>query len=202
MLRVRLLLIAGALGIGIALNVTLVPQLMSPRPPVFNGADIAENWEWRSMAIEMHGWWLWEQFPEAQARNVGFTTPPGRPSALPVGMEFEQWSDEFLTTSLDTSTAPLDVSQLGIRDELLAYSKVYSRIHCRSGQEMVDRDTCYYFVAWSEDRLPEGPPTFIGVRTNSETDEEEMALIEEGLLNSVSPVPVDDLLVIDEKPAN
>ena len=183
---------------GIVLNVTIAPQIMTPRPPVFNGPDIAENWEWRSMAIQNHSWWLWEQFPNATVKNAGFVTPPGNPDALEVGMQFIQWTDESFSTTVDTSLPPLDVSEMGIRDDLYAHQKVYSRIHCRSGQEMEKRDTCYYFVSWSPELLPDGPPTFIGVETNRDLDDEEMALIEENLLREISPVPLEDILTIDE----
>lgn len=195
---IRLTLIAAGLSLGLVLNLTIAPQIMTSRPPVFNGADIAENWEWRSMAIESHSWWLWEQFPEARVVNAGFVTPPGNPDALPVGMKLEQWVDDWLTTEIDTSLPPLDVSELGIRDELYAHHKVYSRIHCRSGQEMERRDTCYYFVAWAPHLLSDGPPTFIGVETNRSTDEEEMALIERNLLQEISPVPISAISTIDE----
>ncbi|MDR9435161.1 hypothetical protein [Pontimonas sp.] len=193
-------LIGLGLAVGVGLNVTLVPQIMTPRTPVFNGADIAENWEWRSMAIHSHSWWLWEKFPESTATHVGFVTPPGNPDALRVGMLYSQWMDRqgALSTEVDASLPPLDVSELGIRDALYPHHRVYSRIHCRSGQEMADRDTCYYFVSWSEELLGDDPPRFIGVLTNREQDKEEMALIEENLLRDVSPVPLEDLLSIDE----
>mgnify|MGYP001605238692 FL=1 len=198
MVRVRGVLIALGVFLGVALNVTVAPQIMTPPTPVFNGPDIAENWEWRSMAIQNHSWWLWEKFPEATAVHVGFVVPPGNPEALPVGMEFEQWMDEEFSTTVDGSLPPLDVSELGIRDALHAHHKVYSRIHCRSGQEMQQRDTCYYFVSWDDRLLGEDPPRFIGVETNREQDREEMALIEEKLLREVSPLPLEEILVIDE----
>lgn len=185
---------------GIGLNITLAPQIMTPRAPVFNGPDIAENWEWRSMAIHSHSWWLWEKFPQAVVTHAGFVQPPGQPDALEVGMQLVQWMDESdeLSTELDTSLPPLDISELGIRDDLFAHHKVYSRIHCRSGQEMEKRDTCYYFVSWSSELLDESRPQFIGVLTNRTQDKEEMALIEESLLRKLSPVPPEDLLSIDE----
>lgn len=194
----RLGLIVIGLLTGITLNLTVAPQIMTSRPPVFNGPDIAENWEWRSMAIGNHSWWLWEKFPNAQASHVGFTTPPGHPEALPVGMQFEQWMDEEFSTDLDTSRPALDITELNIRDTLFDHHVVYSRIHCRSGQEMVRRDTCYYFVAWSPDLIDQSEPRFIGVQTNREKDREEMALVEENLLRSVLPVPLETLRTIDE----
>lgn len=196
--RLRALLIGLGLVGGIVLNVSVAPQIMSPRSPVFNGPDIAENWEWRSMSIETHSWWLWEQFPDAKVINAGFVEPPGNPDALKVGMQFEQWVDAALSTEVDSSLPPLDVRDLDIRDELFAHHKVYSRIHCRSGQEMVKRDTCYYFVAWAPNLLPAKSPTFVGVETNRNQDDEEMALIEENLLREISPVPLERLLTMDE----
>ena len=194
----RIALIAAGLSLGVVLNMTVAPQIMTARTPVFNGADIAANWEWRSMAIESHSWWLWEHFPEARVVNAGFVNPPGNPDALPVGMKLTQWTDEWFTTNIDASMPPLDVSEMGIRDDLFAHQKVYSRIHCRSGQEMEIRDTCYYFVAWSAEMLPDGPPTFIGIVTNRSKDDEEMALVEKNLLREISPVPLEDILSIDE----
>ena len=198
MTKIRASLILLGLGLGVGLNVIAVPQIMTPRPPAFNGADIAENWEWRSMAFQSHSWWLWEQFPDAQAIHVGYVPPIGNPGALEVGMQLEQWTDEFFSTELDTSLPPLDVSELDVRDELYSYQQVYGRIHCRSGQEMERRDTCYYFVAWSPDLLPNESPRFIGVLTNRDPDNEEMALIEENLLRSISPIPIGNILTIDE----
>lgn len=198
--RWRVSLIGVGMLLGLGLNVTLVPQIMTARPPIFNGPDIAENWEWRSMAVHSHSWWLWEKFPESSATHVGFVTPPGNPDALRVGMLYSQWMDRqgALSTEVDASLPPLDVSELGIRDDLYSHQKVYSRIHCRSGQEMEDRDTCYYFVSWSPELLDDTPPRFIGVLTNSAQDKEEMALIEENLLRELSPVPLRQLLSIDE----
>lgn len=198
MTRLRVALIALGVVLGVVLNVTVAPQLMTPRPPVFNGPDIAENWEWRSMAIQNHSWWLSEQHPDARVERVGYTTPPGRPDALEVGMEFQQWFDPILGLDVNSDAPPFDVSELGIRDDLLAYQQVYSRIHCRSDQTMEQSDTCYYFVAWDPATIPADNPVFIGVKTRGDKDEEEMALIEQGLLERVSPVPLDQLLAIDE----
>ena len=197
MTRVRLALIGLGLALGIGLNVAVAPQIMTPRAPVFNGPDIAENWEWRSMAVQMHSWWLWEQFPDATVLNAGFVEPPGNPDALRVGIQLNDWTEE-LDLDVDFSLPPLDVSELDIRDELYAHQKVYSRIHCRSGQEMEVRDTCYYFVSWSPDLLGDEAPTFIGVETNRQQDKEEMALIEEQLLREISPVALENILTIDE----
>lgn len=196
--RIRVALIAIGLIGGITLNTTLAPQLMTPRPPVFNGPDIAENWEWRSMASQTHSWWLWEKFPDATVVNAGFVPPPGRPDALMVGMKFSHWIDEFLGLDVDTTEPALDVTELGIRDELRSYQIVYSRIDCRSGQDMETRDTCYYFVAWDFSLIPGENPVFVAVETSRTLGDEEMALVERNLLEKISPVPLHELHAIDE----
>lgn len=194
----RLLLIGFGLSLGLGLNIVVAPQIMSPRPPVFNGPDIAESWPWRSMAIQMHSWWLWEKFPNARVTNVGFVPPLGRPDGLQVGMKFSEWWDQQLGLEVDLSEPPLDFSQSNIREQLFAYHQVYSRIHCRIGQEMVVRDACYYFVAWDPENIDESRPVFVGVELNRELDNEEMALIELGLLTRISPKPLSEILTIDE----
>lgn len=198
MTRIRAWLIGVGLVVGIGLNVSVAPQLMTPRPPIFNGPDIASNWEWRSMAIHMHSWWLWDQFPEAHVTNVGFVPPVGRPEALDVGMIFSNWIDQSLGLSVDESLPPLDLSTLGIRDDLYAYQQVYSRIHCRIGQEMETRDTCYYFVAWDPELLDDAAPTFVGVELNRVEGDEEMALVERRLLEKLLPVDINEVATIDE----
>lgn len=196
--RIRASLIGVGLMFGMVLNVFIAPQLMTPRPPIFNGPDIAENWEWRSMAIQTHSWWLWDKFPDAQVTHVGFVPPPGNPQGLPVGMQFSLWIDELLELDVDTSLPPLDLSALDIAAEFSPYQRVYSRIHCRSGQEMVARDTCYYFVAWDDALLTNAAPVFIGIETNRTQDKEEMGLVEKSLLEKISPVPLSQLKSIDE----
>ena len=198
MAKILGVLLAGGLLLGSVLNVTIAPQIMTPRKPVFSGPNMAANWEWRSMAIETHGWWLWNAFPGATVTHAEMVVPPGNPDALEVGMEFTQWMDQQLGLEVVEELPPFDVTELGIRDQLFGQHKVYSRIHCRSGQEMEVRDTCYYFVAWAPDLLPENNPHFIGVVTNREQDREEMALVEENLLRELSPVPLEEIPLLDE----
>lgn len=196
--QIRVGLIGLGLAMGIGLNTFVAPQLMTPRPPVFNGPDIAENWEWRSMAIYMHAWWLWEQFPDATVTHVGFIPPPGHPELLPVGMKFSGAWDPLLGLAVDLSSPPLDLSGLDVRDELFSHRHVYSRIHCRVGQEMEVRDTCYYFVAWDPALLSDNSPEFVGIELNRTLGEEEMALVERSLLEAVASTNIENLSVIDE----
>jgi len=150
------------------------------------------------MAIETHGWWLWKAFPDATVTHAEMVVPPGSSEALPVGMEFTQWMDRQLGLEVVEELPPFDVTELAIRDQLFGQRQVYSRIHCRSGQEMEVRDTCYYFVAWAPALLPEKNPHFIGVVTNREQDREEMALVEENLLREISPIPLEEIPLLDE----
>ena len=57
---------------------------------------------------------------------------------------------------------------------------------------MTVRDTCFYFVAWSDELLPEATPEFIAVRTNLD-DDSEVALVEKTFLASVLPVSLDQI---------
>ena len=191
-MRARLWVFLAAIAIAAPINMMVYPQVYEPRPPVFNGPDIASEWEWRSMAIREHSWWLWTHFPDAQVSHVGFVPPPGQPNSLEVGIQFSSWRDEYLGLDVDSSLPPFDVTNLGIRDQLLAEGRVFSRIHCRNGQEMIVRDSCFYFVAWNDDLLPNEKPEFVAVRTYLD-DDSEVALVERNFLESLVKVPAETL---------
>jgi len=175
---------------GFIFNLVYSPQIYVARPPVFNGVDIASTWEWRSMAIREHSWWLWSVFPDAHVSHVGFVRRSS--GELPVGIRFSSWRDEYLGLDVEESETPLDVTDLDVRQALLSEARVFSRIHCRDNQAMTVRDTCFYFVAWSDDLLPETNPEFIAVRTNLDEDSE-VALVEKTFLASVLPVSIDQI---------
>ena len=179
-----------ALSVAVPINIFLSPQVYSPREPVFSGVDIASNWEWRSMAIREHSWWLWNAFPDAHVSHVGYVAQSS--DELPVGIQFSSWRDEYLGLNVDESETPLDVTGLDVRQALLSEARVFSRIHCRDNQAMTVRDTCFYFVAWSDELLPEATPEFIAVRTNLD-DDTEVALVEKTFLASVLPVSLDQI---------
>lgn len=197
MTQFRIALIGLGLTVGFVLNLFLAPQIMSPRPPVFNGADIAGNWEWRSMAIHDHSWWLYEMFPDAQVSHVGWIPPASSPEGLKVGMIWEKWITQYFSIEVDSSEPPLDVADRGLQSALNAHHKVYSRILCRTDQEMVDEDGCYYFVAWSPELLDSRTPEFVGVVTNRQTDDEEMGLVEVRLLEDLLNGQLQDVQSIE-----
>lgn len=182
MARLRVSLLALGLALGIFLNAFIAPQLSVPSKPVFNGPDVAENWDWRSMAIWMHPWWLANRFPGARVENVGFVVPSGHDDALPVGMKFEENTARRVGLEVDASQPALDIRSASIRESLRSYEQNYSRIHCRSSQDMLKRDTCYFFVAWDSSLISATTPTFVGVLTETALGKEEMGLVEKTLL--------------------
>ena len=198
MTQFRIGLIGLGLAFGFILNLFFAPQIMSPRPPVFNGADIAENWEWRSMAIHDHSWWLNETFPDAQVSHVGWIPPASSPDGLKVGMIWEKWITQYFSIEVDSSEPPLDVTDRGLQSALDTHHKVYSRILCRTDQNMIDEDGCYYFVAWSPDLLDNRPPQFVGVVTNREKDREEIGLVEVQLLQNILDTELATIPSIEE----
>jgi hypothetical protein len=137
----------------------------------------------------------WRYFPDAEVRNVGYVA--AEPGAAELGVEFSSWRDEYLGLKVDVSEPPLDVVEFGIRDELLAEARVYSRIHCRDKSTMINRDTCFYFVAWSDKLLPKSKPEFLGVRTFVDEDSE-IALVEKTFLESLLPVELDRVPTLHE----
>lgn len=138
------------------------------------------------MAVREHSWWLTYYFPNSQVTNVAYAPPPGDSSLLPVGIQFSGWRDDYLSIDFDTTEPPLDIAALGVREELLNSAKVFSRIHCRDNQQMLVRDTCFFFVAWDESQIDHDNPVFVAVRTNLDVDSE-YALVERNLLSSVLP---------------
>lgn len=195
--RLRVTVLGLGVGLGMALNLTVAPQIMTPRQPVFNGPDIAENWEWRSMAIGMHSWWLWENFPRARVTNVGYVTPPAFPDGLPVGMKFSDWVDETLGLSVDLTEPPLDLRSENLESLTGEYRQLRSRIDCRVGQAMVKSDTCYYFVAFDRQTVTESS-VFVGVLTSSEPGSEEFGLVESRLLEELLPGGLGSVSVMED----
>lgn len=147
------------------------------------------------MALNEHPLWLSHHFPGALVINAGQLIPPDLPTGRDVGMSFSNSRDKYLNLKIDLSAPPLETSNLGIRDELLNYAKVFSRINCRDYQAMAMHDGCFYFVAWDDERLNYSTATFVGVRTNLTGPEEdsEYALVEQGLLESLIDVPLDSV---------
>ena len=191
-LSVLAIIAAGA----VAVNLFLAPQIYNPRPPAFNGPQLAETERWAGMAREMHGWWIAERFPEATLLYAGQVRPPGSPDAVAAGIRVADWSAEFLPLTIDTSRAAVDVSGLGVREDLYQLRKLTGAIPCHADafDPASGGWTCAYFIAWNDELLPETPPVFIGVRTIADgSGNYEVAFIEESLLESVVGRPVASL---------
>jgi hypothetical protein len=182
----------------IVVNVNYSPQIMNPRPPVFNGADIAQNFEWRAMGVRMHSWWLYRTFPDSIVHHVGYVRPGNQVEKLKTGIFFSSWIDEELGLEVDDSLPPYDIEAFGAREELLTFAKHYSRIRCRDNQKMVKRDTCYYVVAWDEHTVGDSP-TFVGVRTALlESGNSEYFLVEADLLKRLLGAPLESIPTIHD----
>ena len=188
----RTSLVVVLLAMGAIVNTTISPQIYVPRPPIANGIDIASTWEWRSMAIREHSWWLSHYFPGVSVTHVAYGPPPTTPGGLDVGIQFASWRDRYLDIRIDDSLPPLDVSALGLRELLIENGRVFSRIHCRDNQQMTIRDSCFYFVAWDDELLADSVPTFVAVRTNLD-DDSEYALVEQNLLENTLSVDVKEI---------
>lgn len=189
---VRIWVFLAVVALGAPLNILVYPQVYKPRPPVFNGPDIAANWAWRSMATKEHSWWLWSHFPDASVTHVGVQSPPNDPKSLAVGIWFSSWRNDYLGLEVDDSLPPLDVTMLDIRDEIVSEARLHSQILCRDSQAQTTRDSCDYVVSWKDDLLPNERPDFVAVRTNHNEDSE-VALVERTFLESLVTVPLETL---------
>lgn len=188
----RAVIVTCALSVGLIWNLSFARQIMTFKPPVFNGPDVAENYEWRRMADGSHDWWLWANFPEAEVRNAGFVERDGSSSQRPEGIQFASVATEYLGLNVDPRFPPLEVSHLGVREELLEYSAYRSRIDCLSEFSTVKLDSCDFFVSFDSAQISKSPKVFYAVRT-SKGERPEYGLVEEGLLSSVLSVPISEL---------
>lgn len=194
--KIQLSLLAIVAAGTVVVNLFLAPQIYQPRPPAFNGPQLAETERWAGMAREMHAWWMADRFPNATIIHAGQLTPPGSTDALAAGIRIADWSAEFLPLTIDESRAAIDVSGLNVRETLFADNKLVGAIPCQA--DAFDGAsggwTCAYFVAWRDDLLTDSPPTFVAVRTIADTSGNyEMALIEQTLLERVTGLPLSNL---------
>lgn len=190
------MLIGFGLLVGIGLNMSVAPQIMTPRPPIFSAADIAANWEWRSMAIGTHGYWMSTQFPDAHLIHTGDAGPPKEDGSNPIGIQINRWA-EILDLDVSIEGAPFDLVGMDVKEQLSAFQKLYSRIDCRIDPENSEKDTCYYFVAWDEESIG-AEPTFVGVLTSDTAKKEEFGLVELTLLERITGLPASALPVMGE----
>lgn len=196
MLLFRAALVVALLVAGSFVNSALFEDVYVPRTPVANGPEIVDNWEWRSMATGQHSWWLAHYVPGAIVTNVNYLSPANSPEREELGIDFSSWRDKYLDIAIDDSAAPLDVSDLGIHDDLLDSGKVFSRIDCRT-PKMTVPDSCFFFIAWEDSLLVSNIPIFVAVLTNVD-EESEFALVERNLLKNLLGIPLGDVSTISE----
>ena len=149
------------------------------------------------MAIGMHPWWMWQNFPDATVTHVGYVPPVGNPEGLPVGMKFSDWVDQSLSLAVDETLPPLDLTASNVLASLEPYRQLRSRIDCRVGQEVTKSDTCYYVVAFDPKTISP-TPEFVGVLLSKEERQEEFGVVERELLEQIVGTSVDRLPTVVE----
>lgn len=187
-----------ALG-AVSVNVFLAPQIYNPRPPAFNGPQLAETERWAGMAREMHAWWLADRFPGSTVIHAGQIKPPGSEGAIAAGIRIADWSAEFLPLTIDKSKAAVDVSGLRVREALHTHHRLEGAIPCHADafDPASGGWTCDYFIAWSDDLLPAAAPIFVAALTIADgSGGYEMALIEKNLLEATTGIPVSSLSTV------
>jgi len=183
MVRLRALALAGVLVLASAVNLFFAPQIYSPRPPAFSGADLAGNEAWRGHAFSFQPSWLAATLPNSRFINVRTGLPDWSPEAgYEMGILWEPRTVAIENLIIDDSEFPLDLSGLNIRDQLADHHQLYALIRCQSDPIAGGQDLCDYFVAFDDTVNPDDALTFVGVFTVTGSDTNEVGFVEKGLL--------------------
>lgn len=201
MLRLRAVALGAALVVAAVVNMFFAPQIYSPRAPVFSGADMAASEAWRGHAFSFQPSWLAHTLPNSTFINVRTGHPNGvSPDGFEVGIMWNMRTVTIENLRIDDTHFPLDVSGLGIRDQIADHHQLSALIRCQSDPVAGGQDLCDYFVAFDEsvDALDE--LTFVGVFTVTGSETNEVGFIEEGLLERLAGAPRHTLPRIGEGP--
>ena len=200
MLRIRLVVLAGVLVVAGIVNVFFAPQIYTPRPPVFTGADMAASREWRGHAFSFQPSWLAKNLPASTFTHVKTGRPPGfPPDGGDIGLMWNERTVILEGLSIDETRFPLDISGLGVRDTLVDYHQLFAQIRCQSDPRMEGPEMCDYFVAWDEGQSPEDALTFVAVFTVSDQDEQEVGFVEQDLLTRLVGGPLERIPTIGDE---
>lgn len=200
MLIIRALLLVGVLAMAGFVNIVLAPQIYSPRPPVFSGADIAASWEWRGHGFSFQPSWLAKNLPQSTFTHVKTGSPPGSEGAgTEIGLLWNERTVVIEGLRVDESDFPLDISILGLQATIANHHQLFARIRCQSVPQSQGPDLCDYFVAWDDTVSPDEPLTFVAVFTVTEPDEQEVGFIEQGLLARLLGQPIAGIPTIGEE---
>jgi hypothetical protein len=201
MLRLRALALAGALVVAAVVNMFFAPQIYSPRAPAFSGADLAANEAWRGHAFSFQPSWLAATLPNSTFVNVRIGTPEWADSdGQVIGILWELRTVTIEGLATDDTDFPLDVSALGIRDELADYHRLFALIGCESNLIGGQQGLCNYFVAFDDAVNPTDDLTFVAVFTVTGSDTNEVGFVEKGLLERLIGQPVESVPSIGAEP--
>ena len=201
MLRLRAVALAGALVAAAIVNVFFAPQIYSPRAPAFSGADLAANEAWRGHAFSFQPSWLAHTLPNSRFVNVRTGLPDWAPSAgHEIGIMWEMRTVTIEGLDIDTTAYPVDLSGLGVQDEISRYHQLSALIRCQSDPVDGGQDFCDYFVAFDDTVDSADSLTFVGVFTVTGPDTNEVGFIEQGLLERLTGQPLSTLPTIGVKP--
>jgi hypothetical protein len=201
MLRLRALALAGALVVAAVVNMFFAPQIYSPRAPAFSGADLAANEAWRGHAFSFQPSWLAATLPNSTFVNVRIGTPEwAGPDGQVIGMSWELRTVTIEGLATDDTDFPLDVSALGIRDQLAEYHQLFALIRCESDTIDGQQILCDYFVAFDDAVNPADDLTFVAVFTVTGSETNEVGFVEKGLLERLAGQPVASVPTIGAEP--
>jgi hypothetical protein len=200
MLRLRAIALAGALCVAAIVNVFLAPQIYSPRAPVFSGADMAASDEWRGHAFSFQPSWLAANLPNSTFSHVRIGQPDWAPAdSLEIGILWNTRTVSIENLSTDDSDFPLDLSDLGVRDQIAKHHQHSALIRCQSDPVVPVEGLCEYFVAFDDTVNPDDPLTFVGVFTVTGSDTNVVGFIEEGLLERLVASDLSTIPTIGEE---
>lgn len=200
MLRIRALLLAGALAIAGLVNLFYAPQIYEPRPPVFSGADMAGSYQWRGHAFSFQPSWLAEYLPSSTFVNVKVGQPDYLSGAgTDIGILWNERAVIIEGLAVDETDFPLDLTDAGVRTALEAYHQLSAKIRCQNDPAAAGRDMCDYFVAWDDDVSPHDELIFVGVFTSTDAGAQEVGFVEKGLLETLLRVSTASLPTIGDE---
>lgn len=201
MLSLRAIALAGALVIATTVNLFFAPQIYSPRAPVFSGADMAGSYEWRGHAFSFQPSWLAANLPNATFTNVRVGQPDWAPDdSVDLGIVWNMRTVIIEGLATDDSDFPLDLSALGIREDITDYHQHAALIRCQIDPLNPVEGRCDYFVAWDDTVDPSSDLTFVGVFTVTDPDSLEVGFIEKVLLERLAGVELSAIPTIGGEP--
>ena len=201
MLSLRAIALAGALVIATTVNLFFAPQIYSPRAPVFSGAEMAGSYQWRGHAFSFQPSWLAAELPNSTFTNVRIGQPEWAPAgSLDIGILWNMRTVLIEGLATDETDFPLDLSALGIREDIADYHQHAALIRCQIDPVSQIDELCDYFVAWDDRVEPSNDLTFVGVFTVTDPESLEVGFIEKGLLERLVATDLSTVPTIEGKP--